>query len=221
MYIKKTILLISVWTVIVSCYWKMILLEHLYEYLGHSNAFPLYVGLGVELLTYKKSQGQWLNPLVSSVIVFLLKVTCICLLVCLFICLFLCDHSCVCAKAFVWRSEENLQGSVLPFHHVGPRDQTQVTRLCGNDFDVLSHLAASDSIIFLAHGSGSSHEQGDFSVFTFSPMLGIFPFFNLSTLEAVYNIAVLIFISLMTSRVEHVYWLFVYLLLCNICSRFY
>lgn len=40
-----------------------------------------------------------------------------------------------------WQSEANFEGSDLPFHHVGPRDQTQVVRLGGKSLHPLSHLS--------------------------------------------------------------------------------
>lgn len=40
----------------------------------------------------------------------------------------------------VWKSEDNLQESVLPDHYVGPRNQIQMIRLRGKLFHLLRHL---------------------------------------------------------------------------------
>lgn len=55
----------------------------------------------------------------------------------LFVYCFFCCVRCVCTRAGVyscamvheWRSEDNLLGSILSFHYVSPRDETQVIRL--------------------------------------------------------------------------------------------
>lgn len=47
---------------------------------------------------------------------------------------------CMCATAYVWKLEDNVQESVLFFHRVGPREQTQVVRL-GKGYLPLIHLA--------------------------------------------------------------------------------
>lgn len=39
---------------------------------------------------------------------------------------FVCVHACLCTVVHIWRSEGNFLESVLSFHHVTPRDLTQV-----------------------------------------------------------------------------------------------
>lgn len=41
----------------------------------------------------------------------------------------------------IWRSEENLPEWILSFHHMAPRNQTQVIRLDCNHLCPLSHIA--------------------------------------------------------------------------------
>lgn len=44
--------------------------------------------------------------------------------------------------AYMQRSDDNLLGSVLSFHHVGRRDGTQIIRLGNKYLDPLRHLTA-------------------------------------------------------------------------------
>ena len=44
-----------------------------------------------------------------------------------------------CITKHVWRSEDNLQEWVLSFHHVDPREQTQVVRLGSKCLYLLSY----------------------------------------------------------------------------------
>lgn len=48
--------------------------------------------------------------------------------VCVYVHMCMCTYMC---HGPVWRSEGNLQGSVLFFYRAGPRKGTQVARLCG------------------------------------------------------------------------------------------
>lgn len=47
---------------------------------------------------------------------------------------------CVCVCVQFWRSEDNLPGPVLSFHHVGPRHQTQAAGLGSRHLYLLNHL---------------------------------------------------------------------------------
>lgn len=55
----------------------------------------------------------------------------------LFVCV--CAHTWVCT-VHIWRSEGNLQKSVLFFHRVGPEDQIQVVRLGNKHLELLSRI---------------------------------------------------------------------------------
>lgn len=46
------------------------------------------------------------------------------------------------AQVRLWRSEDNLQASVLSSHHVGPGDQTRDVRASGRRLYLLSHLTS-------------------------------------------------------------------------------
>lgn len=47
--------------------------------------------------------------------------------------------------SLLWRSEGNVQESVLFFHHMGPRYQTQVVRFGGKTLYPLSHFSSPQS----------------------------------------------------------------------------
>ena len=62
----------------------------------------------------------------------------------------------------VWWSEDNLQGSVHFFHHVGPRDQTQVFKLDNNHLYPRRHLNQPYTLFLLGlrisdHYPGCTH----------------------------------------------------------------
>lgn len=53
-------------------------------------------------------------------------------------------HTCMCAVAFIWRSEDNWWEPVLSFHHAGPKVRTAVVGLAAGAFtpELLSHWLA-------------------------------------------------------------------------------
>lgn len=67
-----------------------------------------------------KSVIYWLEGILYLLLNVLLRVP-----VCRCVCTPMNKHTCMC----IWRAEEELAGSLLSFHHVGPGDKTQVIRL--------------------------------------------------------------------------------------------
>lgn len=54
--------------------------------------------------------------------------------------LILCTH--ICTMAHKWKSEDNLQKSLLSFHFVGPKNQTWAVSLADKSFYPVSHLTS-------------------------------------------------------------------------------
>jgi hypothetical protein len=54
----------------------------------------------------------------------------------------------MCPTAHLSRAGENLQESVLSFHHVGPECQAQVISLGGAHLSLMSHLTSSVVFVF-------------------------------------------------------------------------
>ena len=62
----------------------------------------------------------------------------------------------LCGTLHVWESDHSLQESGLSFHHVGPRDPTQVVRFSGRNLYPLNHLCSpvNDVLKFKVRGCG-------------------------------------------------------------------
>lgn len=52
-----------------------------------------------------------------------------------------------CITEYTWRSEDNLQDSVLSFYYVGPKDETPVIRFVGKWLCLLS-ISLTQSLLF-------------------------------------------------------------------------
>lgn len=64
------------------------------------------------------------------------------------------EGRCVCAKVCVWKSGDDLEESVVSFHHVGLRNRTERVRL-GDDFLPVLAILLTSGLVLISVSSGN------------------------------------------------------------------